>query len=348
MKKTLAIIGARPQFIKHFAFERVARNKIDLITLHTGQHYDDNMSDVFFRQFGMQTPTYLLNHGGGNHGEQTGKMLIDIEKIILSEKPDAVIVYGDTNSTLAGALVASKLHIPLFHVEAGLRSYNKTMPEEINRILTDHVSSLLFATSDVAIKNLGNEGITENVILVGDIMKDLIRYVVENHKIGEKKYENYYYATIHRPYNTDNPERLSYIMSSLNSTGKKVVFSLHPRTKKILVDNKIDISKFSNLIIIDPQAYINNLSFLYHSNGLITDSGGMQKEAYWLKRKCITIRTETEWTETVELKGNILLFDELNDIGNQLEQLPSGWDESLYGDGRTAEKILNHIIYYFQ
>jgi UDP-GlcNAc3NAcA epimerase len=136
-------------------------------------------------------------------------------------------------------------------------------------------------------------------------------------------------------------------MSSLNSTGKKVVFSLHPRTKKILVDNKIDISKFSNLIIIDPQAYIDNLSFLYHSNGLITDSGGMQKEAYWLKKKCVTIRTETEWTETVELKGNILLFDELNDIGNQLEQLPSDWDESLYGDGRTAEKILNHIINYF-
>lgn len=345
-KKIIAVIGARPQFIKHFPFERAARNKINLITIHTGQHYDKNMSDIFFDQLGMNIPSYTLNNGGGNHGEQTGKMLIDIEKIVLHENPDGIVVYGDTNSTLAGALVASKLHIPLFHIEAGLRSYNKEMPEEINRILTDHVSSILFVTSHVAIDNLKKEGLTENVILVGDLMKDIIKYVVENKKIENKKCENYYYATIHRPYNTDNPKRLLNILKSLTSLKRKVIIAMHPRTKKIINDSKIDLSLYTNLIIIEPQSYFDNISYLYHSNGLITDSGGMQKEAYWLKKKCVTIRTETEWVETVDLKGNVLLFDDLDRIEEKIKTIPNNWHDCLYGDGNASEKISTHILDY--
>ena len=347
MKKIIAIIGARPQFIKHFSFEKAAYNKLNLITIHTGQHYDENMSNVFFEQLGMRTPSYVLNNGGGSHGEQTGKMLIDVEKIVLSERPDGIVVYGDTNSTLAGALIASKLHIPLFHIEAGLRSYNKKMPEEINRILTDHVSSLLFVTSDVAINNLKKEGIEENVILVGDIMKDITKYVVDNNKIGVKKHENYYYATIHRPYNTDNPKRLLYVLSSLDSLNRKVIMSMHPRTRKIVSDNKIDITKYKNLIIIEPQSYFDNLNYLYNSNGLITDSGGMQKEAYWLKRKCVTIRTETEWIETINLQGNTLLFKDLSLLEQLIETIPASWDRSLYGHGNISEKIIRHILKFF-
>jgi len=346
VKKIIAIIGARPQFIKHFSFEKAAYNKLNLITIHTGQHYDENMSNVFFKQLGMCTPSYILSHGGGSHGEQTGKMLIDVEKIVLSEQPDGIVVYGDTNSTLAGALVAAKLHIPLFHIEAGLRSYNKEMPEEVNRILTDHVSSMLFVTSDVAINNLEKEGIKKNVILVGDIMKDIIKYVVENNKIGEKKYNDYYYTTIHRPYNTDNTKRLVDILSSLNSLRKKVIFSMHPRTRKIIIDNKINLSEFANIITIAPQSYFDNLSYLYHSNGLVTDSGGMQKEAYWLIKKCVTIRTETELVETINLGGNKLFFNDFNEVGIFLESSIECWENSLYGNGKVAEKIISEIIKY--
>lgn len=346
MKKIIAIIGARPQFIKHFPFEKAAENKLDLITIHTGQHYDNNMSSVFFEQLNMSKPSYMLNNGGGNHGEQTGKMMIDIENIIIKEKPDGVVVYGDTNSTLAGALVASKLHIPTFHIEAGLRSYNKEMPEEINRILTDHVSSMLFVTSQVAIDNLNKEGINKNIVLVGDLMKDIALYAIRNDKIKKVSYKSYYYATIHRPYNTDNPKRLLQILNTFDSLSKKVVLAIHPRTLKIVKDNKIDFSKFKNIIIIDPQGYFENLSYINNSNCLITDSGGMQKEAYWLKKKCITIRTETEWTETITLGGNELVFDNLETIQIKIKHSPTSWEETLYGDGFAAEKIVEELVRY--
>ncbi|MBK8622490.1 MAG: UDP-N-acetylglucosamine 2-epimerase [Saprospiraceae bacterium] len=211
MKKVIAIVGARPQFIKHFAFELEAKKVFNLKTIHTGQHYDENMSNVFFNELGMQKPDYILQTGGGNHGVQTGKMMIEIEKITESERPDIVVVYGDTNSTLAGALVAAKLKIPVAHIEAGLRSYNKEMPEEINRILTDHISDFLFVPSDVSRENLKKEGIVNNAFIVGDIMKDLVQRAVKNNwiHVPEMAQNPYYYVTIHRPYNTDEKTGLS-------------------------------------------------------------------------------------------------------------------------------------------
>lgn len=345
MKKIIAIIGARPQFIKHYPFEKASENKIDLVTIHTGQHYDQNMSNVFFDQLNMSKPQYTLQNGGGNHGEQTGKMMIDIEQIMLKEQPDGVVVYGDTNSTLAGALVASKLHIPVFHIEAGLRSFNKEMPEEINRILTDHISSRLFVTSDLVLETLSNEGLSSDAIVVGDIMKDLVNIVVAENKIGEKKNSfEYYYVTIHRPYNTDHIERLTKIFDSLNSLSEKVIIALHPRTKNMIQDFAIKMDDYSNLIIIDPQSYFENLNYLYYSKGLITDSGGMQKEAYWLKKRCVTVRTETEWTETLILGGNTLIFEDLINLEKELCKIPENWDENLYGDGSAAGKIVNEIM----
>lgn len=344
MKKIIAIIGARPQFIKHFPFERAAEGIIDLITIHTGQHYDENMSNVFFDQLNMKKPQYVLQNGGGNHGEQTGKMMIEIEKIMLDNKPDGVVVYGDTNSTIAGALVAVKLHIPVFHIEAGLRSFNKEMPEEVNRILTDHISAKLFITSDVALKNLIKEGLDKDAVIVGDIMKDLISFVVDSNKIGNRKLDlEYYYATIHRPYNTDNVERLRNIFKVLNGLSKKVVIALHPRTAKMVKHFGLKTKDYSNIIIIEPQSYFDNLNFLYYSTGLITDSGGMQKEAYWLKKRCVTIRTETEWTETVILGGNTLMFHDLSDLDIELSKIPAEWKQNLYGDGNAAARIVKEI-----
>ncbi|WP_392419947.1 non-hydrolyzing UDP-N-acetylglucosamine 2-epimerase [Capnocytophaga canis] len=345
MKKIIAIVGARPQFIKHFSFEKACEGRIDLITIHTGQHFDENMSEIFFDQLGMQRPKYILKNGGGNHGTQTGKMMIDIEAIVENERPEGVVVYGDTNSTLAGALVAAKLHIPIYHIEAGLRSFNKDMPEEINRVLTDHISEKLFITSQVASENLQREGIDSGLVLVGDIMKDVVQYVVENGFLESKKVNfDYYYVTIHRPYNTDSIERLIYIFEELNKLSKKVIIALHPRTKKLAKQYQVEFQKYSNLIVIEPQSYFDNLSYLKYSNGLVTDSGGMQKEAYWLQKKCVTIRKETEWVETIELEGNHLLFDDLNQLEELLNRQPKYWDTNLYGDGNAGKRIVQQII----
>jgi UDP-GlcNAc3NAcA epimerase len=342
--KIIAIIGARPQFIKHFPFEKAAEGRFDLITIHTGQHYDNNMSEIFFTQLKMKKPNYTLQAGGGNHGAQTGAMMIEIEKIVEKEKPDGFVVYGDTNSTLAGALVASKLHIPIFHIEAGLRSYNQEMPEEINRVLTDHISSILFTPSDIAVKNLEHEGISKGVHLVGDIMKDLVKIVQNENIIAQRPLElPYYYVTIHRPYNTDYPERLKLVLQNLNDLEKKVVMALHPRTRNLMKKFKINPNGFSNIKFIEPQSYFTNLTFLAHCDGLITDSGGMQKEAYWLKKKCTTIRKETEWIETVELNGNHLVFEDLSEIEKILKDIPENWKDDLYGDGLTSKKIVDLI-----
>lgn len=345
MKKIIAIVGARPQFIKHFSFEKACEGNINLITIHTGQHFDENMSQIFFDQLGMQRPKYILKNGGGNHGTQTGRMMIDIEAIVEDEKPEGIVVYGDTNSTLAGALVAAKLHIPVYHIEAGLRSFNKDMPEEINRVLTDHISEKLFITSEVASQNLQRESINSGVVLVGDIMKDVVQYVVDNGLLENKKVDfDYYYVTIHRPYNTDNIGRLTYVFEKLNKLSKKVIIALHPRTRNFVTKYGIELHKYLNLIIIEPQSYFDNLCYLKHSSGLITDSGGMQKEAYWLQKKCVTIRKETEWVETIELEGNHLLFDDLNQLEELLNRQPKYWDTNLYGDGNAGKRIVQQII----
>lgn len=342
--KVIAIVGARPQFIKHFPFEKALASEIELITIHTGQHYDDYMSKIFFDQMNMSRPKYMLQIGSRGHGAQTGAMMEEIEKIVLDESPDWMVVYGDTNSTLAGALVAAKLHIPIAHIEAGLRSFNKEMPEEVNRVLTDHISDLLLVPSEVAVQNLEEEGIRNNVHVVGDIMKDLVLYSIENNHISSRKQEGeYYYATLHRPYNTDEKFRLEYVLESLSKVDKTVVFSIHPRTINAMKKFELSRDNYPNIVFIDPQGYFDNLSYLYHSSGLITDSGGMQKEAYWLKKKCITIRTETEWVETLEDSANTLVFEDLNGLNNIMASTAQ-WDDNLYGDGNCGEHISSLLI----
>ncbi|MGK0446294.1 MAG: UDP-GlcNAc3NAcA epimerase [Polaribacter sp.] len=342
--KIIAIIGARPQFIKHFSFEKACKGKLDLITIHTGQHYDANMSDVFFDQLKMKKPDYMLYAGSGKHGAQTAKMMVDLEKVVEDEKPKGMVVYGDTNSTLAGALVAAKLQIPIFHIEAGLRSYNKEMPEEINRVLTDHISTCLFAPSQSAIQNLKKEGIVKNVYNVGDIMKDLVSYVKNHNLIRKNKVkEPYYYVTLHRPYNTDHKERLSAVLKSLNSLDLIVLMAIHPRTHRLMKTFHLEQEEYPNIRFMEPQSYFDNLTYLKHATGLITDSGGMQKEAYWLQKKCVTIRKETEWIETLENGNNTLLFGDLTTMQTILKTEITFWDENLYGKGHSSDQIVNHI-----
>lgn len=340
-KKIVAIVGARPQFIKHAPIELAFKETFNLITIHTGQHYDKNMSEVFFDELKLDKPNYKFNLGGGSHGAQTGKMLIEIEQVLQKENPDACIVYGDTNSTLAGCLAAAKLNIPVIHIEAGLRSYNKAMPEEINRIATDHMSSLLFCPNENARENLVSENIINNVFVTGDIMADMLR--IAQSKLIPKS-EPYVYATIHRPYNTDNPHRLEDLFRTLNNLTDLVIFSLHPRTKKIANDNNIKLSMFENIQFIDPVGYFDNVNYICNSLLTITDSGGIQKEAYILKTKCITIRSETEWIETLENNWNHLVYEELGDILAYYHVKPGTHDANLYGDGYTANRILDIIL----
>jgi UDP-GlcNAc3NAcA epimerase len=340
MKKAIAIIGARPQFIKHFPLEKACEGKINLITIHTGQHYEEKMNSIFFDQLGLKKPKYVLN-GGRNHGAQTGRMMQEIEEIVVSEKPDMVIVYGDTNSTLAGALVASKLHIPIAHIEAGLRSYNREMPEEINRVLTDHISHWLFCPSEVSVRNLEKEGLVTGVHVIGDLMKDLIDFTLNKEQLILPEVDGeFYYVTLHRPYNTDEKERLTYVLNTLNILSKSTIFALHPRTRIAMKKFGLFESDFKKIRFIDPQAYFENLGYIYASSGLITDSGGMQKEAYWLKKKCATIRTETEWIETLDDGANTLLFDDLSSLNEVMVETVIQFKYDLYGDGQACSKIV--------
>lgn len=345
MKKVVAIIGARPQFIKHFPLEMACRGKLDLVTVHTGQHYDSNMSAVFFDELGMSQPDYMLEIGSGTHGAQTGKMMISIEEVCQKEAPDYMLVYGDTNSTIAGALVAAKMHIPVVHVEAGLRSYNRKMPEEVNRVLTDHISDLLLLTSSVALQNLRLEGITDNVHVVGDIMKDLVLYCKERGIVETPDYgESFNYATIHRPYNTDEQSRLTYVLDHLNNQRHRTVFAIHPRTRHAMKRFGMSEADYQQITFIDPQGYLSNLGHLVAAESLITDSGGMQKEAYWTHTPCVTVRSETEWVETLEGGCNTLVFEDLSAIAKALDKHGLQWDDDLYGDGRAGEAIVELLV----
>jgi UDP-N-acetylglucosamine 2-epimerase len=348
--KVLTVIGARPQFIK----AATVSNKIRLngnteILVHTGQHYDNNMSDIFFEELGIPKPDYNLNIGSSNHGHQTGNMLIALEDIYLKEKPDIVLVYGDTNSTLAGSLCASKLLIPVAHVEAGLRSFNKAMPEEQNRILTDHISDLLFTPTLTAVNNLKNENVTKGVHNVGDVMYDAINLFKERAKkvstIIEKfdlAPNSYVLSTIHRAENTNSIERLTSILSALSSCGKKIVLPLHPRTKKFIEEYHLHIG--DNIKIIDPVGYLDMISLQENSQKIVTDSGGVQKEAYFLKKPCITMRDETEWVETVENGWNVIVGSDSNKIMNALENFnPTGTPASAFGNGDSSS-IITQII----
>lgn len=345
--KILTVIGARPQFIKAAVVSRKIRLENEEVIIHTGQHYDENMSKIFFEELNIPFPDYNLNVGSGNHGEQTGKMLIKIEEIILKEKPDCLLVYGDTNSTIAGALAASKLLIPVAHVEAGLRSFNMDMPEEQNRRLTDHISSYLFTPTQTAVNNLKNEGITKNVHNVGDVMFDSILHFTDvarsKSKIIEKlhlKEKEYILATIHRAENTNNIHRLTNIVEALSESGEKIVLPLHPRSQKYIKDYGLKFSE--NVKIVDPVGYLDMIMLEANSKKIVSDSGGVQKEAFFLDIPCITLRDETEWVETVENGWNVIVGADKDKIKKAiLEFEPAKTKINSFGNGDASEKIVN-------
>ncbi|MGB8982026.1 MAG: UDP-N-acetylglucosamine 2-epimerase (non-hydrolyzing) [Anaerolineales bacterium] len=349
-KTICTIVGARPQFIKAAPVSRSLAASFREVVVHTGQHFDYGMSDVFFQEMEMRPPDFHLGAGGGTHAEQTGKMLIEIEKILNSVKPDYVLVYGDTNSTLAGALAAAKLQIPLAHVEAGLRSYNRAMPEEINRVLTDHVSSLLFCPTDAAIANLAREGITKGVHRVGDVMYDAL---LHNLALARKRSTilgslglekgTYALATVHRAANTDDPARMAAILQSLGSLSKRVIFPVHPRTRKMIGETGLSVS--DNVRMVEPVGHFDILILQENADSILTDSGGMQKEAYLLGVRCITLREETEWVETVQAGWNKLSGVDVDAIRDAFETWhPSGERPALYGNGNAAGEICQILI----
>jgi UDP-GlcNAc3NAcA epimerase len=353
--KILTILGARPQFIKAGSISReIAKHKeVEEIIVHTGQHYDANMSDIFFDEMQIPKPNYFLGIGGKSHGAMTGQMIEKIEEVALKEKVDWIMVYGDTNSTLAGAIVASKLHIKLAHIEAGLRSFNMKMPEEVNRILTDRVSNILFCPTDTAIKNLKNEGYENfdcKIVKSGDVMQDGVifykNFAVK--PIIEIK-QNFILCTIHRAENTDDKIRLKNIFEALNEIAKEkqVILPLHPRTKNILDNLKLNIQ---NLTLIHPVGYLEMVWLINNCDFVMTDSGGLQKEAYFFEKQCITLRDETEWIELVECGANTLVGADKNKIieayRNNSEFNKQNSKLDLYGGGRASENIVKELLKY--
>lgn len=349
--KILSIVGARPQFIKCAPLSRAIRKEHEEILVHTGQHYDSEMSQIFFDELNIPKPNYNLDIGSASHGKQTGHMLIEIEKVLLKEKPDLVIVYGDTNSTIAGSLAASKLHIPVSHVEAGLRSFDRNMPEEVNRVITDHVSNLLFCPTETAVMNLKNESITEGVHNVGDVMMDAVLY---NSVIAEEKSTiledlgldvgHYILATIHRASNTDSKKALSSIMNAFIDSGEKIVFPVHPRTEKYMKHYNLWNIASEKLILTKPVGYLDMLKLTGNANKVFTDSGGLQKEAYIFDVPCVTLRENTEWTETVKAGLNSLVGADYQKIIDSFEEYDySEKRKNIFGDGFASEKISNII-----
>jgi len=356
MKKIVTIVGARPQFIKAAVLSRIiAENKeIKEVLVHTGQHFDTNMSAIFFNEMQIPKPTYNLGVNTLSHGAMTGLMLQKIEEILVKEKPDLVVVYGDTNSTLAGALAAKKLHIKVAHIEAGLRSFNMKMPEEINRILTDRISDLLCCPSENAITNLKQEGFDNfdcNIVKSGDIMKDAVEFysgmaskkstIVDDLNLESN---NFVLATIHRPENTDSLEKLKSIFKGLESIHKKlkVVIPIHPRTKAVLEKNNLHYK----LTFIEPVGYFDMLQLLQHCNLVVTDSGGLQKEAFYNKKMCIIAREETEWVELIENNFAVICGADSGEIENAFEAFQNidlDFNKPLFGDN-VGVKIYNEIL----
>ena len=350
--KIVSVVGARPQFIKAAPVSKALRNAgHHEILVHTGQHYDYGMSQVFFDELNISEPDINLEVGSSSHGRQTGQILMRIEEVLLREEPDWVLVYGDTNSTLAGALAAVKLQIPLAHVEAGLRSFNREMPEEYNRVLTDHCSALLFCPTQTAVDNLEREGITNNVHLVGDTMYDAaLKFgqvalrrstILQELELDPKCY---LLATVHRPYNTDRPEHLQCILNAFDELNEPVIFPVHPRTRRKINDLK-DItgilSKKSNLRLIEPVGYLDMLMLEQNARMILTDSGGMQKEAYFFGVPCVTLRPETEWVETVEAGWNVVAGKESESIVSAVHSLvPPESHPRLFGEGQAASRCV--------
>ena len=359
--RVMTIVGARPQFVKAAVVSRAfadlnARAGTTLVAesiVHTGQHYDANMSDVFFEELRIPKPKAHLEAGSGTHGKQTGVMLERIEKVMLDDRPDWVLVYGDTNSTLAGALAASKLHIPVAHVEAGLRSFNRRMPEEVNRVVADVLSSLLLCPTRAAIRNLANEGVTRNVEFVGDVMYDSVLFHAQqssdvvarlNLKPGE-----FHLATVHRAENTDHPERLAGIVTALTRLERNVILPLHPRARKAL--GGVAALAGGKVRVIDPVPYLDMIELEKNARIILTDSGGVQKEAFWFNRPCVTLRDETEWVELVEAGCNRIvgasadaIIEAVRAFESDGAKLPEDRPRDLYGDGHAGGKIADRIL----
>lgn len=353
--KIVTIVGARPQFVKAAAVSRTLRKKHREILVHTGQHYDNNMSDVFFEELHIPKPDVNLGVGSASHAKQTAEMLVGIEEILMKEKPDYLLVYGDTNSTLAGALAASKIHVPVVHVEAGLRSFNMRMPEEQNRILTDRISKLLFCPTDVAAENLKKEGITEGVYNVGDVMCDAVLYYS---KLLEEKPREYFFShlqglfkgieavdawylsTIHRAENTDNIGKVKEVLDAFERLDAPVIFPVHPRTKG-LVRQLMESNEYTNILFVEPMGYLDMLYFVKNAKKAITDSGGLQKETYILDTPCVTVRDQTEWVETLIGNHNILAKPNAEDIVDKVMNTVIDYEnkKSYYGNGNAAERI---------
>ena len=354
MKKIITVVGARPQFIKAATLSRQFKLLgIEEKIIHTGQHFDANMSEIFFDEMEIPKPAYQLDIHGVSHGAMTGRMLEGIEKILMTEKPDGVLVYGDTNSTLAGALAAAKLHIPVIHVEAGLRSFNMEMPEEINRILTDRISNALFCPTDTAVNNLMREGFDNmpiQIIKNGDVMQDAAMYYADKAQlksdiIRKAGLNKFVLATIHRQENTDNPENLKNIIEGLNAIHKEIpiVVPMHPRTRNILAQNY----QLPDFTIIDPVGYFDMIMLLKSCEMVITDSGGVQKEAFFFAKHCITLREQTEWVELMENGFNLLVgsdIDKLRDAFDFFRTKKSDFSINLYGNGKAAEMAAAEIF----
>lgn len=357
-KKIMTVVGARPQFVKAAMLSRAIQqhSQFTEVLVHTGQHYDPQLSEVFFTELQMKMPNYHLNIGSGAHGQQTGAMLAAIEEIIIKEKPDWLVVYGDTNSTLAGALAAAKLQVPVAHIEAGLRSFNRAMPEEVNRVLTDHIASLCFAPTEMACTHLHHEGIdADKIILSGDIMYDAALYYAARAQERATalnayalKSKDYVLATIHRAENTDHPEKLRAILTALNEFSQQhlVVLPMHPRTQKIIAQQQLQ-SLCEHIKIIPPLSFFDMILLEKNAKLIATDSGGVQKEAYFYQVPCATLRTETEWVELISAGWNILVpptnSTAILDGLTAALGLSGSTDNALYGEGHAAELIVKYL-----
>ena len=348
--RVLSVVGARPQFVKAALLSaELERRGIEEVLVHTGQHYDANMSDVFFAQLRIPQPAHNLGVGSGGHGAQTGEMLRRLEPVLEAEHPDWVLVYGDTNSTLAGALAASKLHLPVAHVEAGLRSFDRTMPEEINRIVADHVADLLLVPNAAAAQQLAREGVTEGVRVVGDLMVDLAMRVsaqipphpavLEQFGVRPKEYA---VATIHRASNTDDPRTFGRLLEGLRGVGMPVVFPVHPRTRAIA--QEFGAGSGDNIIVCEPLPYMEMMALLARSSALFTDSGGLQKEAFVMRVPCVTLREQTEWLETLEDGWNVLAGSDPEKIVQASRRITPMHQGTPYGDGHAAAKIAQALL----
>jgi len=352
--KIVSVVGARPQFVKCAPVSRELRTEHTEILVHTGQHYDPEMSEVFFEELRIPRPDYHLGVGSGTHGKQTGEILMRVEEVLVKEKPDLVIVYGDTNSTVAGALAAVKMHIPVAHVEAGVRSFDRTMPEEINRVITDHISEVLFCPTQTSVDNLQKEGITRGVYPAGDVMVDALEFNKETAeerstitgRLGVRSGQ-YLVLTVHRPVNTDSRAHMENILEAVARAGMPVVFPVHPRTKKILEEYGTLTRLPENILVSEPLGYLDMLKLMRHASKILTDSGGIQKEAYILGVPCITLRENTEWVETLHDGWNVLTGTDkdkiVSAIGAPRPRVSQG-DLFPPGASRKIREILRHGV----